>query len=258
MYLWGRRWSPRLTPLPSWSSSWFVLLKIFLISFLQFSLSLFILLSTVSIFLTISLNSLCGKWLSPFHLVLFLRFYLVLSFGRYSFVSSFCLTLCVCFYVLGISAVSPSIERVALCRRLLWGSVAHSPGHESGAPGVSPAWIVCSCLLWLGCIYVGTLVGWVGPWPAGLWLGYNCCGHADVWGWPPAWLSMRAGHNCFWRAGMQSRSPREGDTWEEHWCQPWWPTRWGGQQPIWRGASACCGRLPGGAGQELYWRSWLG
>lgn len=46
------------------------------------------------------------------------------------------------------------------------GALHHSP--EPGAPGVSPLWIVCSCLLWLGC---------------------NFCGHPGGLGWSQAsWL----------------------------------------------------------------------
>ena len=52
---------------------------------------------------------------------LFLRLCLILFFGTYSVVSSFTLTFCVCFYVLGGSPMSPGLEGVALCRRFLVG-----------------------------------------------------------------------------------------------------------------------------------------
>lgn len=56
----------------------------------------------VNIFVTISLNSLSAKLFLLFHELFFpLRIYLVLLFRTYSFVSLFCLTFCVCFYVLG-------------------------------------------------------------------------------------------------------------------------------------------------------------
>ena len=50
------------------------------------------------------------------HFVFFFwGFNLVLLFGTFSFVSSFFLTFCVCFYLLGRSATFPGLERVALC-----------------------------------------------------------------------------------------------------------------------------------------------
>ena len=67
--------------------------------------------------MTITLNTLSGSLLISISFNLFLRVCLVLSFGTYSFVSSFCLTFCVCFYMLHRSATSPGLERVALCRR---------------------------------------------------------------------------------------------------------------------------------------------
>lgn len=47
----------------------------------------------------------------------FPRIYLVLLFRTYSFVSSFCLTFCVCFYVIRGKATSSCLEGVALHRR---------------------------------------------------------------------------------------------------------------------------------------------
>ena len=52
-----------------------------------------------------------------FPLVLFLCFCLILSFGRYSFVSSFACVVVFSPYVVGVSAASPVCEEVALCRR---------------------------------------------------------------------------------------------------------------------------------------------
>ena len=46
----------------------------------------------------------------------FLRLCLVVLIGTYFCVSSFCLILCFCFYVLGKSAASPSLKGVHLCR----------------------------------------------------------------------------------------------------------------------------------------------
>lgn len=70
--------------------------------------------------MNITLNYLPGRLLisvsfSSFSEVLFNS----LLFERYPVVSSFC------FYVLNISAMSPSLEREALCRKgILWGPVA--------------------------------------------------------------------------------------------------------------------------------------
>ena len=73
---------------------------IFSNSLLKFSLCSPILLpSSLSIFMTIALNSLLGRLLFPLCLFLFMRFCLVLLFGTYSSFSSFCLILCVYFYV---------------------------------------------------------------------------------------------------------------------------------------------------------------
>lgn len=52
-------------------------------------------------------------------------FYLVLLFGMYFFVSLFCLTLCL--YVLCISTMYPSLERVALVEIVLCRAVIQSP-----------------------------------------------------------------------------------------------------------------------------------
>lgn len=72
-------------------------------SLLKFSLSFYILLPyLVTIFMTISLNSLSGKQFIPISLgvffFFFLEFYIVLQFGTYFSISSFCLTLGFCSY----------------------------------------------------------------------------------------------------------------------------------------------------------------
>lgn len=73
-------------------------------------------------FMNTTLNCLSGRLLifvsfSSFYEVLFYS----LLFERYPVVSSFC------FYVLNKSAMSPSLEREALCRKgILWGPVAES------------------------------------------------------------------------------------------------------------------------------------
>lgn len=54
-------------------------------------------------------------------------FFFFFSFGIYSSLSPFCLMLCVCFYVLGITAISPSLKGVALCKNNSWGPAALFP-----------------------------------------------------------------------------------------------------------------------------------
>lgn len=92
--------------------------------------------------------------LSPFHLVfLRLSFSFMQKGRRHSFISSLCLNLYVSFYVLGIAATSPGFERTVLCTRCpveLSGTVPS--GHQSQVLlGVSPVWVICVLLLWLGC-----------------------------------------------------------------------------------------------------------
>ena len=55
-------------------------------------------------------------------------FYLILLFGMYFFVSLFCLTLCL--YVLCISTMYPSLERVVLVETVLCRAMIKSPLHQ--------------------------------------------------------------------------------------------------------------------------------
>ena len=92
----------------------------------------------MSILITSLLNSEFGR-LSPFYLVLSLEFCSVLSF-----VSSFCLSPCVCFCVLGRSAMSPGLDRLALCSRHPRGpSGTDSLVSEPSASGISLVWVLC-------------------------------------------------------------------------------------------------------------------
>ena len=72
----------------------------------------------------------------------------------FSFVSSFfSLTLGVCFYVLGKSAASHSLEEVTSCRRCIMQSLSPRVKHSRGA-----------CV---GCVYQSAVVeGWVGLSPS--------------------------------------------------------------------------------------------
>ena len=123
--------------------------------FFEFSLRLSVLLINVlSILITIFENFASGLCLG-----LLLEFCPVLSFGIYFFVSSFQLSLCVCLYVLGRSATSPSLGRLALCSRYPVASVVQCAcSHKLGASRVSLVWVVCALLLWLSHACVGTSV----------------------------------------------------------------------------------------------------
>ena len=83
--------------------------------------------------------------LSQFHLSLLLWFCPVLLFGTYSSVSLICLTLCVCFCVLGKSAMSLALESSRLMKKrsccVLLCSIFWS--LESGASGISLVCVVC-------------------------------------------------------------------------------------------------------------------
>lgn len=88
--------------------------------------------------------------LSPFHLILFLMFYFVLWFGIYSSVSSFCLILCVCYCILGRSAMLclPVLKR-CLKWVMFYGTKQSNPRWllEPAAPGLFPVWAACTLLL---------------------------------------------------------------------------------------------------------------
>ena len=77
----------------------------------------------------------------------------ILSFdlGHIPLSSSFCLTLCVCFYVLGKSAVSLALKSSVLVKKrsfsALKGSVPCLPGP--GTLGTSPMCVVYTLLFWL-------------------------------------------------------------------------------------------------------------
>ena len=105
------------------------LLELWLVSSTLFS-------NPLGIFLTITLNSLWGIFSSLGQLALLLWFCPIVSFGSYSSVSSFCLTLCVCFSVLGKSAPSPTLESRGLMKNrscsALQSDAPWSPWHYRG------------------------------------------------------------------------------------------------------------------------------
>ena len=143
---------------------WLVPFSIF--SLLKFSLcSSVLLLSSLSIFITVTLNSLSSRFLISISLRCFLKLSPVPLFGTYSFVSSFCITLCICFYVPGRSALPLPFVKKWLCEDgFLWGSEEQSSrSPESDASGVSPVWVSCTLLLWGYCSCCGCDSGWARP-----------------------------------------------------------------------------------------------
>lgn len=121
------------------TSVWYFL---FSASLLKFSVFSHFSSSSVGIFMTITLNSLSEKLLIFMPLKFFFKFFVVvclLFFGGAVFNLAFCFEqiplfpyfawLSVCFYVLGETAFSPSLEVVSLCRRwTLWFNIALCPG----------------------------------------------------------------------------------------------------------------------------------
>lgn len=102
--------------------------------------------------MTIILNYLSGQLFISVSFSSFSEFCLV-SFGTYTFFSSFGLNLCVCFYVLGGSAVSPGLEGVALCRKLPEEHKraipsGHRARHLRGIPGMGPVYSSVVAVPW--------------------------------------------------------------------------------------------------------------
>lgn len=118
---------------------WYFL--VFSISLLKFSLWSSILLpSSVSIFITISLNSLSRRL---FIFILFSSFSGVLFcswIGTYSSFSSFCVKLCACFCVLGKSAMWFALKEWPYLGDVLWSSEVQS--HWSTSTRDAP-YVVC-------------------------------------------------------------------------------------------------------------------
>ena len=89
-------------------------------------MSYILLLSSVSIFMTITLNSLSSKLHISISLGFFLSFYLILSFGIYSSISSFCLIFTIRFYELNETAATHHCEGMACVGASLFR--LHGPG----------------------------------------------------------------------------------------------------------------------------------
>ena len=112
------------------------------------------------------------SFLSLFHSVLFLRFYVL--FGKYSFVFSFCLFFFVCFYILSIYATPVVFKNWPYVEGILWDSVAHFPLVTKAryflvllGPLCGPC--VTSLCGWAA-IVAGTLIGEVYPLAQLLWI----------------------------------------------------------------------------------------
>ena len=120
-----------------------------------------LLLNLVGTLITITLTLYQTHSLYPFHLVLFLRICLIHL--KHFFVSSF-LLFCVCFYVLGNSAMSLSFEGMTLFSRFpVELRNANAPGHQRQVFQRIPMWAVCILHLWLGHDWgvVWTPTGWL-------------------------------------------------------------------------------------------------
>ena len=156
-------------------------------------------LSSVIIFMTITLNFLSGKLFIPTSLSFLLRFCLILLFGTYSFLFSLCLNLYICFYVLGISATSPNLEGVVLYRLCPIAQKHNIPwSRDQELQGCTRCGLCApSCCDW-AMTTAGMLVGGTAPSLAGSLPSHDYCGCIGVWSWPlvqlakrPSWLCCR-------------------------------------------------------------------
>ena len=92
-----------------------------------------------------------------FHLVLFLRSCLVLSFGACSSVSPFCLTLCVYFLELGRTITSLKLEGLVLCTVILYVDCVLGDFYWMAGAGAGVGWESWA-------FHVGTPERKWGPW----------------------------------------------------------------------------------------------
>lgn len=151
------------------TSIWYFI--IFSMSLWHFSLcSSFLPTSSLRIFMTKTLSSLSNRLFTFNSFISFPEVCLVLLLGTYSSVSSFFLVLC--FYVIGKSAISPSLDGMALLRKCQVGLRSTILlGHQS--QGMSSVW--CSRdILCLGFVHLpvvaephccSTLKRLAWPWP---------------------------------------------------------------------------------------------
>ena len=99
------------------------------------------------------LTNLLVYCLCPFCLFFFTEFCSVISVGSCFFVSSFCHSPCVCFYVLGRVATSPRLGSMAECSRV--------PVRSSGTPSLITQAGYSRCPHHLGCVHPPLVVK---PW----------------------------------------------------------------------------------------------
>ena len=125
---------------------------------------------------------LCIYRLSPFCLVLFLKFCSVLSFGTCFFVFSFWQLPCVRLYVLGRPVMFLRLGRVAQRGRCPISSTGTVPGSpELGTPGVPPVWAMYTLLLYLS---------------------FDCCWNVNERNLPQGQLPARTG--CNYHRGLNA------------------------------------------------------
>ena len=151
----------------------------------------------MSIFITIILNSFSGRlFISVLFGSFFWGFYLVLLIVVYSSVSSFCLILCACFYVLVNLVTSPSLEGMAYVD-VLWGWEAEShQGTRVRHSWVSLTQVATTCATTCGG-------------------GHGCCSSVLQWyaGGQSCPLQQLLAQSWLWQgAGGQSQGRHRGDS----------------------------------------------
>ena len=122
----------------------------------------------LGILITITLKPISGKLLAPISFSYFFGDFSRILYETCFFVSTFCLPLFVCFYILARSSMAPSLHWVTLCEGVLWSQVEPSPwSSELGASGRFLVWVMWVLLEWLRLEFYrpicarGQLSGWL-------------------------------------------------------------------------------------------------
>ena len=144
-----------------------------------------------------TLNCFLLYCLAPFYLALFLEFCLVVSFRKYPFFSSLCLTLCVCFYVLDQLSI-PAYEAWHYVEGFCTAQW-HSSQQSHLLLRFSSFGLCSFSYCGWATVAVGTLAGGAGTRPG---LAVTA---ADV-----LWVGL---------------TPKGGLLWKHYWCWPRCPTR---------------------------------
>ena len=166
---------------------------LFFMVYMSFSMLLKFLLSSLSILIIIVLNSICGRLLASISLSSFSEnFFSYFIWGMF-FISLFWLPLCICFCVLGTSAMSPSLGRVALCNSC---PVAPSKTDSLISRARWPRSVFC--------------------------VSYVCSPGVEPWLLlaHPAWLAMTTGYNPSVQAAVLWLTPWRGILPSRVWCLP--------------------------------------